>query len=107
MNTTATSPEMGIQSTPAFATETMKVTVVDRASMDKLWGHGLYQVLCRTVVISNRCPQCHGPRGMPQSRHFFEDGCSYSADVWTNPCGHLDKYEDVLREAAALVDSAR
>ncbi len=54
-----------------------------------------------TVTISDRCPVCGGKRGEPQSYSFCEDGEWYSIDQWQNPCGHVDKYVNVLKEAAA------
>lgn len=81
----------------------MRVTVVDRAAMDAAWGHGLGGVILRTIEIPATCPKCGGPRGEPVMRPFFEDGESYSVSCWTNPCGHIDTYPDVLREASPPV----
>ena len=83
----------------------MRVTVVDRRAMACAWGHpGLYRVILHTVEISDRCPVCGGPRGEPRNVPYCEDGEHYSASRWDNPCGHMDRYEDVLREAALQED---
>lgn len=79
----------------------MRVTVVDREATNRAWGTpGLFTVLTRTVEISDTCPVCGGPRGEPTKRAFCEDGHHYSVDCWSNPCGHIDSYRDVLRELA-------
>jgi hypothetical protein len=82
----------------------MIVTVVDRAATEAQWGHpGPFTVITETVEIDDTCPICGGPRGEPELKPFCEDGHHYSAHCWTNPCGHLDRYESVLREAAQLL----
>jgi hypothetical protein len=77
----------------------MKVTVQDRAAERRAWGHGLYRPVLRTVEIADTCPECGGPRGEPRSKRQHEDGEWYSVDVWDNPCGHVDAYVDVIKEA--------
>lgn len=78
----------------------MRITVVDRAATAAAWGGpGPYTVATKTVEIPDLCPVCGGPRGKPVSRPFCEDGHHYAVHCWKNPCGHLDRYEDVLREA--------
>lgn len=79
----------------------MKVTIVDRSAMSRAWGTGLYQVVLRTVVIADTCSKCGGQRGDPVKRSFCEDGDWYTVDTWRNPCGHIDRYVDVLTEARA------
>ena len=59
----------------------------------------------RNVTIADTCPVCGGKRGMPTVRNFCEDGEWYSIDAWTNECGHIDKYVNVLAEAKALRDA--
>jgi len=79
------------------------VTVRDRATEDAHWGSpGLFSPILRTVTIADRCPVCAGPRGVPTPRPFSEDGVFFAVDCWTNPCGHIDRYADVLVEAAGL-----
>ncbi len=80
----------------------MIVTVVDREAMDASWGRGPFQVILATVETSDRCPVCGGPRGKPEQRSFHEDGVNYAADCWTNPCGHVDAYADVICDGRRL-----
>ena len=77
----------------------MIVTVVDREAMSRAWGHGLNQVITRTVRIADRCPICGRYRGKPNLMNFRDDGESYAVHVWNNPCGHIDHYDKVLLEA--------
>ena len=51
------------------------------------------------VEISDKCPVCGGPRGIPTWHNFCEDGEWLSVNVWENPCGHVDLYKNVLIEA--------
>lgn len=81
----------------------MQVTVVDRARMDTLYGQPRFPgVIRRTVEINDKCPSCGGPRGKPQKARYHEWGEFYYVDNWTNPCGHLDRYSDVLQEAREI-----
>lgn len=82
----------------------MKVTVVDRDLQRDLWGNG-YQAIDQvltTVEIADTCPCCGGKRGKPHLERFCEDGEWYSVSVWSNPCGHVDKYGAVIEEARNL-----
>ena len=81
--------------------QTMKVRVRDR-SAEAPWGSGLVQPVVRTVEISTKCPTCGGERGKPRNLNQVDDGEYYSVDVWDNPCGHVDMYADVVKEAARL-----
>lgn len=81
--------------------ETMTVRVRDRAS-EKPWGIGFTDPCVRTITISATCPRCGSERGKPQNLNQAEDGAHYSVDVWTNPCGHIDAYVDVVKEARTL-----
>ena len=80
---------------------TMTVRVCDRGS-----GRDYVGVTIRTVTVSDRCPQCGGPRGVDTIRNhnFHEDGEWLSVDRWTNPCGHVDMYSAVLAEARATAE---
>jgi predicted RNA-binding Zn-ribbon protein involved in translation (DUF1610 family) len=51
------------------------------------------------LEISDKCPVCGSKRGTPRSYDFHENGERYSCDVWQNPCGHIDKYINVYKEA--------
>lgn len=56
-----------------------------------------------TVEISDKCPTCGEKRGKPYGHNFCEDDEWYNCDKWDNPCGHIDYYPDVLKEAAELL----
>lgn len=53
-----------------------------------------------TVEISDRCPVCGGPRGKPYETISYDGSRRLAVDGWKNPCGHVDKYSDVRKEAA-------
>jgi hypothetical protein len=53
------------------------------------------------VEIAGTCPVCGGPRGEPRGHNFYEDGDTFHVNVWDNPCGHVDRYPDVIAEARA------
>ena len=81
---------------------TMTVRVADRAAMDRQWGRpGLLTAVVRTVTIAAVCPVCGGPRGTPTPQDRCEDGDPFTVDTWVNPCGHVDRYADVLAEGGA------
>ena len=54
-----------------------------------------------TVSVRPFCPVCGGPRGWehvhPAEVRFRN--VSVTADRWSNPCGHVDVYADVLEES--------
>jgi hypothetical protein len=81
---------------------TMTVTVLDRQAQARGWGNGGGAPIFRAIAISDRCPSCGGPRGEVYKYNFHEDGGWYNVDRWDNPCGHVDMYDSVLAEAAAL-----
>lgn len=76
-----------------------KVTVMYRNNWFGGDGWTFYPV---TVEIANTCPVCGGPRGEPQHKSFYECGAWYNVNTWENPCGHIDKYKDVLVEAGYI-----
>ncbi|MEU9208477.1 hypothetical protein AB0D27_11120 [Streptomyces sp. NPDC048415] len=87
---------------PQDRPETMTVRVCDRGS-----GRDYVGVTIRTITIPAVCPVCGGPRGVDtlRSERLPEDGESYTVSRWDNPCGHVDLYADVLREARAYSGS--
>ena len=52
-----------------------------------------------TVELDWVCPQCGGPRGEVYQAESFGGSRKMICDKWTNPCGHIDWYQDVLKEA--------
>ena len=85
----------------------MKVTVRDR-SAESAWGSGPINPCVVTVEIADNCPVpgCGAKRGEPRHLRQCDDGAWYSVQVWDNPCGHVDMYEAVVREAKALAQAA-
>jgi hypothetical protein len=70
----------------------MNVNVIKRTN-------GGWNIEIVEIEIADTCPQCGGKRGEPYWHQFHEDGDWYSCQRWDNPCGHLDMYRDVLKEA--------
>ncbi|QOR55810.1 MAG: hypothetical protein YHS30scaffold324_42 [Catenulispora phage 69_17] len=85
----------------------MKVTIRDRAA-EAPWGYGYVQPVVVTVEIADDCPvpDCGAKRGEPRHLRQCDDGAWYSVQVWDNPCGHVDMYEAVVREAKTLAQAA-
>ncbi|HYQ62544.1 hypothetical protein [Actinophytocola sp.] len=83
----------------------MTVTVRDSEAEARRWGSGRGDPVTRKVTISAICPRCGGPRGEPYGHNFCDDGDWSWVQRWNNPCGHVDYYEDVIREAAARLDT--
>jgi hypothetical protein len=88
-----------------LAPATMTVTIRDR-SAEAPWGSGPTRPVTRRVTISAHCPVCEGRRGEPRGLNQCDDGERYWVQVWDNPCGHVDRYENVVRERAELVAQA-
>ena len=59
------------------------------------------------IEILNNCPKCAGPRGEVVSSEHREFGQTYFLDNWENPCGHIDTYEEVYKEAQRLKDVSK
>jgi hypothetical protein len=76
------------------------ISVLDRSH----WGKpNCPYPLVRLIILDWTCPICGGPRGTIYNRTHHEDGSTLLINVWLNPCGHVDKYQDVIEEA----DNAR
>ena len=52
-----------------------------------------------TVTLLWSCPLCGGPRGEPVRAVSYDGSRRLGCDGWTNPCGHIDIYAAVRREA--------
>lgn len=52
------------------------------------------------VLIKTTCPICGGPRGVPSFGVSYDGSRRLKCSVWENPCGHVDKYSAVRKEAA-------
>ena len=53
----------------------------------------------KKVQISDKCPKCGAKRAVKRWRGLSFDGSrSLHVDCWSNECGHVDKYADVVKE---------
>lgn len=52
------------------------------------------------VKLHWRCPVCGKPRGEIRRVRSYDGRQYLDCDGWANPCGHVDKYTDVRKEAA-------
>lgn len=57
---------------------------------------GLYGI-CRT--LNWICPVCGEPRGEVKQARSYDGSRILHCDGWSNPCGHIDKYDAVREEA--------
>lgn len=57
------------------------------------------------VEVRWTCPTCGGPRGETFRTLSYDGSRRLGVDGWENPCGHVDKYADVRREA--MTEEAR
>lgn len=51
-----------------------------------------------TLTIPDHCTKCGGPRGTTNRTRQCLDGEFYYVDTWTNPCGHIEKYHDLIAD---------
>jgi hypothetical protein len=72
----------------------MKVTI------PRITEHAGYPGNLITVIISDNCPVCGGKRGEKFSTLSYDGSRRLCVDGWNNPCGHVDYYVDVRKEAA-------
>jgi hypothetical protein len=79
---------------------TRTVRVVDRST----WGTPAPYPLIRRVTVPWVCCTCGGERGEPFGHCFYENDQSHVCDRWSNPCGHVDTYEMVLRQAREMAN---
>lgn len=57
-----------------------------------------------SVTLIWTCPSCGGPRGVIKRVTSYDGSQRLACDGWDNPCGHVDFYRDLRREAAQLTD---
>ena len=84
--------------------ETITVTIRDR-SREGTWGSTYRGPVTRKVTISAHCPTCGERRGKPTGRNQYDDGEWYWTNVWENPCGHVDHYANVAKEADKMANA--
>jgi hypothetical protein len=53
-----------------------------------------------TAEISDKCPVCGGPRGEAYNGFSYDGSQRLTVTCWKNPCGHIDLYQDVVKEIA-------
>lgn len=46
------------------------------------------------------CPICGKQRGEIKTGYSYDGSLRLPVDIWQNPCGHIDKYANVRKEAA-------
>ncbi len=52
--------------------------------------------------ISDKCPICGGPRGEIFRGLSYDGSRRLGVDCWKNPCGHVDKYDDIRKEGVRI-----
>ena len=57
---------------------------------------GLYAIKGKLYWV---CPECKKKRGEIKTVRSYDGSQVLFCDGWTNPCGHIDKYADVRKEA--------
>ena len=57
---------------------------------------GFYTIKIRLLWV---CPVCGGQRGEPKRGLSYDGSLRVGCDTWGNPCGHVDKYDAVRKEA--------
>jgi hypothetical protein len=60
-------------------------------------------IAIRRVTLKWKCPVCGGKRGEPFDALSYDGSLRLNVHSWINPCGHVDKYEDVRIEADSIV----
>lgn len=55
--------------------------------------------LAAEVTVPWVCPVCNGPRGEPYLTSSIDGKFRLDCHGWSNPCGHLDPYAQVVEEA--------
>lgn len=58
-----------------------------------------------TVTLPWVCPSCGGPRGEIKRVFSYDGSRRLACDGWDNPCGYVDYYSAVRREAREFNDA--
>jgi RNase P subunit RPR2 len=74
-----------------MADETRTVYIPARREHQGLYGASVHLVWT--------CPKCGGERGAPYKTKSYDGSRYLEVDGWSNPCGHIDYYDDLRREA--------
>lgn len=75
--------------TTALLTKTVEIPARDNHD-------GIHSV---RVTLIWECPKCGQPRGEVGRTISYDGSRRLGCDGWTNPCGHVDTYAAVRREA--------
>ncbi len=75
----------------AVTLETKTVRIPGSAEHD---GHHAVE-----VTVLWECPQCGGPRGEVYDTLSYDGSRRLGCHGWKNPCGHVDTYAAIRREA--------
>lgn len=87
-------PELLERDAPEVDADAAPIQTVYIPSCDNHGGiHGIH------VRLRWICPKCGKPRGKPVGGLSYDGSQYLSVHKWTNPCGHVDKYDDVRHEA--------
>ena len=78
-----------------MAITTMTVTIPRKEE------HGGWEGNLATVKILDTCPVCGERRGDVFKGFSYDGSRRLTVDCWKNPCGHVDKYTAVVKEAAS------
>lgn len=71
-------------------------------TIPKVIEHAGYDGNLVTIEISDNCPKCGAKRGVNRWRGLSYDGSRrLDVDCWSNECGHIDKYSEVIKEYLA------
>jgi hypothetical protein len=84
-------PNDGVPDSRRATTLTRTVEIPARDAHD---GHASIR-----VDLLWECPTCGGPRGEVGRAISYDGSRRLECDGWSNPCGHIDLYASVRREA--------
>lgn len=58
-----------------------------------------------TLELEWKCPECGGERGPVVQGLAYDGSVTLIVDTWQNPCGHTDRYADLVRDGVVLQGS--
>jgi len=85
---------------PAPTQEVAMQDEIKTVKVPALAEHGGYPWNAVEVRLVWRCPVCGGPRGAIHDTLSYDGSRRLYVSGWTNPCGHVDKYNAVRDEAS-------
>lgn len=91
---------MATNQVPASATDSADAPTVRTVEIPGRDEHdGSHSV---KVSLLWECPRCGGPRGDVFRTVSYDGSRRLHCDGWNNPCGHVDFYSSVRREAGVI-----